>query len=158
MQGDASRVHRGAGKTPVAVHALRQNAHPRHLRRPGQHVHLRCVDRRPYAAALDHLQQMPHQGETGNIGAGMDRELHHHIPGGLVQRGHLPVDRLHLLQGEQSSLIGGGENAHPQGLGQQQHIAGPCAAVGQNPVRVDEAGDGQTVFGLLVKNAVAAGN
>ena len=88
----------------------------------------------------------------------MDLILHHGIPGGLVQGGHHSVGQGKTLFGCQVCLGGGGENTNADGLGKQQHVSGLCAGVGQHLVGVNEAGDGQTVLGFRIQNAVAAGD
>ncbi len=54
------------------------------------------------------------------------------------------------------ALQRGGDGPDAQRLGQHQHVAGAGARVGQDRVRMDDAGDRHSKFGLRVLNRVTA--
>ena len=101
---------------------------------------------------------MADQTKAGDIGAGIGSDLHHHIFAVLVQGCH----RLHhLVVGlfiQQLCLVGGGQHADSDWLGQHQKVALLAVAVFHDLVRVDKSGDAQTIFRLRVLNGVASGN
>ena len=110
------------------------------------------------AAALGHLEAVAQQGEARHIGAAVDAVFHHDVPRRLVQRGHLAVDAVHHAAVHQSRFGGGGQYAHAQRLGQNQHVAGLRAAVGQDAAGMHETGHRQTVDRFRAVNGVAAGD
>ena len=110
------------------------------------------------AAALGHLEAVAQQGEAGHIGAAVHRVVHQHIPGCLVQGGHLPVDALQHRRFHQLRLGGGGDDPHAQRLCEQQHVAGSGAAVGEHLIRVDKARHRQAVDGLGPVDGMPAGD
>ena len=120
--------------------------------------HVAALDVHGAAAALGHLEAVAQQGEARHIGAAVDPVFHHDIPGGPVQGGHLAIDPVHHRRLRQPRLGGGGQHAHAQGLGQQQDVPGLCAAVGQHPPGVHEAGHGQAVNRLRAVDGVSPGD
>ena len=84
--------------------------------------------------------------------------LHHDVPGRLVQCGHLPVNARHHIAAYQSRLGGGGQHAHAQRLGQDQHVAGLCTAVGQDAAGMHEPGHRQAIDGLRSVDGVSSGD
>ena len=116
------------------------------------------MERDLHIAALGHLAQMSQQAKAGHIGTGVDVVLHHGVPGRLIQRGHHTGGQLHAGLGGHIRLGGRGQHTDANGLGEQQHISGLGAGVGQNLVGMHKAGDAQAVFGLIIQNAVAAGD
>ena len=103
-----------------------------------------------------HFQGVTQKAEAGDVGDGMHRQVLQAGLGQPVQGRHDP-DGLGLgLRGGQAPFHGRGNDAGSQGLGEDQLIAHPGPAVGEHPVRMDHAGDGEAVFQFRIIDAVAA--
>ena len=102
---------------------------------------------------------MPEQTEAGHIGAGVDAaDLAHGLRGLRVERRHARIRRVAGAVVRKSGLERGGDDADAERLGQHEHVARLRADVLEDVLRVDEAGDAQTVFRLVVLNGVSAGD
>ena len=110
------------------------------------------------AAPLCHFKAVAQQGEAGDVRTAVDRITDHNIPGRFVQRGHLPPDAFQNRLLHQIRLGGRGQNAHAQGLGEDQRVPGPGAAVFQDRLGMHKAGYGQSVNGLCTVDRVPAGD
>ena len=78
------------------------------------------------------------------------------VPRRLVERGHAGIHALEHVRRTQVGLGRRGQDARAERLGQQQHVPGLRARVGEHLVRMHKAGHTQAVLGLLVQNAVPA--
>ena len=110
------------------------------------------------AAALGHLAGVAQQAEAGHVRAGVDAVFDHRVARVFVQGGHELHGIAHRLLRAELRLGSGGENAYAERLGEDEHVAGPRAGVGEYALRVDEARDCEAVLRLVVEDAVAAGD
>ena len=107
-------------------------------------------------AGRGHRGQVAHQAEAGHVGAGMRAALDHQLRGALVERGHRSCGGFRPARRRAADLRGEGHDARAQRLGQDQAIARPGAGVGDDPVGMDQSGDGEAGLDLVVVDAVAA--
>ena len=109
-----------------------------------------------HAAALRHLEAVPHEGKARHVGAAVDRKAQHDIARGLVERRHLLINRVHGLGLYQIRLCRRRENADAKGLCENQNVTRLRAGIGEHPFRMHKARDRQTVNGLRAVDGVAA--
>ena len=81
-----------------------------------------------------------------------------HAADSVVQANH--GVRRHTDAGfvKQAALVRRGDDARAQGLGEHQGVPHLGPRVGEKPVKLDEARDGEAVLGLVVVDGVAAGD
>ena len=127
--------------------------------KPKEVLERRAVQPDGDARAACHLVAVPEQTEAGHIGAGVDAaDLAHGLRGLRVERRHARIRRVAGAVVRKSGLERGGDDADAERLGQHEHVARLRADVLEDVLRVDEAGDAQTVFRLVVLNGVPAGD
>ena len=88
----------------------------------------------------------------------MDAEGHHGVARGFIERGHEALGKLPAVLGQKLRLLRGGQDADAEGLREEKHVAGLCAGVRQNFVRVDKTSHGKAVFRLVVIDRMTAGD
>ena len=101
--------------------------------------------------------EVTQKAKAGDVGAGVNREVPAQLRGGFVQCGHGGNGG---IQGLRAGLVypaGGADDAHTQGLGENQSVSGPALVVGVHPAGMNQSGDGQAVFHSVVGNGVTSG-
>ncbi len=127
--------------------------------KPKEVLERRAVQPDGDARAACHLVAVPEQTEAGHVGAGVDAaDLAHGLRGLRVKCRHARIRRVAGAVVRKSGLERGGDDADAERLGQHEHVARLRADVLEDVLRVDEAGDAQTVFRLVVLNGVPAGD
>ncbi len=109
------------------------------------------------AARVEHLAEVACQAEPADVGAGVHADLGHGRGRRRVENGGLLDGRHHGRFVDDAVLERAGEHADAEPLGEHQPVAGPCAAVVHDLVRLGDAGHGQAVLGFLVVDGVPAG-
>jgi len=132
------------------------DALPREFEGALEQRYARRVDLDGDARRLGHLVRVTDEAEAGDVGCGVDAYLSHRLGRTAVQFGHHLDCFGKIGFGHLVGLDGAGEHTAADGFRQHQPIAGLRAAVGHDALRVDRAGDGQSVFDLRVAHAVPA--
>ncbi len=104
---------------------------------------------------------MADEAEARDVGQGVDSSLAlggDYFGSRLVQRCHGGDRRVD--PGLPGCFLLDGSRDHPraEGFGEQQSVAGLCAAVGENSLGINQAGDGVSELGFVVADAVSADN
>ena len=140
----------------VAVGAGRDEAHLRHLAGARHDGHVVGMKLERDAAGLGHLAAMAHEREARDVGGGVSLKAAERLGAVLVEGDHGVGGDLHAGLVEQLGLVGRGEHAGAEGLGEHEGVPHPRAGVGEHAVELDEAGDGQAELGLVIVDGVAA--
>ena len=159
LKGGVRPAHMGGHIVQVAVSAGGDDAHGGKLPGAAHQGQARPLQHDGHIRACGHLVAVAQQAEAGDVGAGVDVVRRGHRlarPG--VQGGHVHIHLRLLGIGAQPALDGGGQHAGAQGLCEYQYVPRPRPHVFQDPVGVNEAGDAQAVFWLIVLNGVSAGD
>ena len=99
---------------------------------------------------------MAYQSVAGYVGCGVDANRRHGRGRAGVQCGHHLDGTCEHVRRDLLSFARGGNDAGPDRLSQDKHIAGPGFGVGDDPVGVDDTGDGKAILGLVIGNRVPA--
>ena len=111
-----------------------------------------------HAAALRHLQAVSQKGKACHVSAGVHAVVHKHIMRILIERAHLYIKLVEQRLLHQLSLCRRRENAHAQGLRQNQNVARTRAAVRPHLIRLHKAGHREAINRLRSMNRMAAGD
>ena len=153
-EGHAVELHEGAGVVAVALAGGGEQELVGVVQGLGDHRHPLGVDMAGQLP-VQHLVEVAQEAEAGDVGAGVNVVAPGPLRGVLVQGGHGLDRRVHGLRAGLLHPVGGADDAHPQPLGQDQGVAGAAPVVGVDPVRMDNAHDGQAVLHVAVGDGVA---
>ena len=98
---------------------------------------------------------MANQAETGYVRGGGGLMFDHHFRRIPVEGCHPLNSVLYRFGRSHLTLDGGGNNAASQRFCQKQNIARPGRGVADDPVRIHQAGHGQTVLQFFILDRVA---
>ncbi len=129
---------------------------PCQLERPVEGRQRRAPEHEPRAGCPGHLQAVPQQAEAGDVGGPRQAVRDESLRGRAVQRAHL-VDRSGEVRRSGPALAPAtDEEPRPEALGQDEDVAGPGAALSQQPIRVRRTDDRQPVLRLGIADRVPA--
>jgi hypothetical protein len=98
---------------------------------------------------------MAQEAKAGDVRAGVDPNLDHRLGRALIQGRHHADRAIDGLCGDPFELDSGRDDPKPEGFGEHQVVADLGAGVRNDLLRMDEAGDHQSVLRLGVVDAVA---
>ena len=153
----------GVGDQPVVERVIVVRAageHPglgilQRARQPRQRVE---ADAEAHAACRRHLRCVADQPEAGDVRRGAGVHCLRRLGGDPIQAHHAGDRGIEVGRLDRAAFQGGGDRARAERLGQDQRIAGPRAALGEDALGMHDAGDRQPELRLLVLDRVPAGD
>ncbi len=150
---------KACGLLAVAPAAARDRALVRgELEHATDRGHGRRLELGADAARQAQLVEMAEQAEAGHVGGGAGAGRDGGPGGSAVELAHDRDGFLEHRRGGEVALRRGRRQARAERLAQHERVSGPPAGVGQHPLGIDDAADGEPVLGLGVVDRVAAAN
>ena len=155
---ESAAVQALVGPCQVAPASPRYGPGVGQLPRPGKQWHGGNVDRDVDPRFVGRPAQVPQEAEAGHVGRPAGPRLDGDPCRLLIESGHGGQGSADHLVGRTALLDGRGDYPHAQWLGEEQHVAGPEAGVGEHPIGMDLADHGQAELWLRVVDGVASGD